>query len=106
MLLLPVLHTAGRVRRRPDHRTASLGALMSADLTVEVSDGVAVLTLNRPDHRNAYTADMGALLGQAYRSCDDDDDVRAIVLTGAGTAFCAGADFSNDASPFDSPDDA
>jgi enoyl-CoA hydratase/carnithine racemase len=78
---------------------------MSQDVTVEIGDGVAVLTLNRPDCRNAYTAEMGALLSEAYRSCDDDDDVRAIVLTGAGTAFCAGADFSTDASPFDSPDD-
>jgi enoyl-CoA hydratase/carnithine racemase len=79
---------------------------MSPDLAVEISDGVAVLTLNRPDHLNAYTSEMGALLSQAYRSCDEDDDVRAIVLTGAGTAFCAGADFSGGASPFDSPDDA
>jgi enoyl-CoA hydratase/carnithine racemase len=79
---------------------------MSPDLTVAVSDGVALLTLNRPDRRNAYTGEMGALLSQAYRSCDDDDAVRAIVLTGAGAAFCAGADFSTDASPFDSPGDA
>ena len=78
---------------------------MPPDLTVEVDDGVAVLTLNRPDRRNAYTGEMGALLSGAYRSCDDDDDVRAIVLTGAGTAFCAGADFSTDVSPFDSPGD-
>lgn len=79
---------------------------MSPDLTVEISDGIAVLTLNRPDHRNAYTGEMGALLSQAYLSCDADDDVRAIVLTGAGTAFCAGADFSTGTSPFDAPDDA
>jgi enoyl-CoA hydratase/carnithine racemase len=79
---------------------------MSPDLTVEVSGGVAVLTLNRPDRRNGYTGEMGALLSQAYRSCDDDDDVRAIVLTGAGAAFCAGADLSTDAGPFDSPGDA
>jgi enoyl-CoA hydratase/carnithine racemase len=52
---------------------------------------VAVLTLNRPEHLNAYTADMGTLLGRAYQQCDDDDDVRAIVVTGAGRAFCAGA---------------
>jgi enoyl-CoA hydratase/carnithine racemase len=76
---------------------------MSADLLVEVSAGVAVLTLNRPERLNAYTAEMGALLSRAYRDCDEDDDVRAIVLTGAGRAFCAGADFSDGASPFDAP---
>ena len=76
---------------------------MSADLLVEVSAGVAVLTLNRPEHLNAYTAEMGALLGRAYRDCDENDDVRAIVLTGAGRAFCAGADFSGGAAPFDAP---
>jgi enoyl-CoA hydratase/carnithine racemase len=78
---------------------------MSGDLTVEIDSGVALLTLNRPDRLNAYTAEMGALLSRAYRDCDEDDDVRAIVLTGAGRAFCAGADFSGDASPFDAPGD-
>ncbi|OBH57793.1 enoyl-CoA hydratase-related protein [Mycobacterium sp. E2479] len=79
---------------------------MSADLTVEIDSGVAVLTLNRPAHLNAYTAEMGALLSRAYRDCDEDDDVRAIVLTGAGRAFCAGADFSGDARPFSAPTDS
>ncbi|BBX64977.1 putative enoyl-CoA hydratase/isomerase [Mycobacterium saskatchewanense] len=72
---------------------------------MEVDEGVAVLTLNRPEQRNAYTADMGALLGRAYRECDDDDDVRAIVVTGSGSAFCVGADFSGGAAPFDAPED-
>lgn len=76
---------------------------MSPDLAVDIDSGVAVLTLNRPDRLNAYTAEMGELLGRAYRDCDEDDDVRAIVLTGAGRAFCAGADFAGDASPFDLP---
>ncbi|OBB68136.1 enoyl-CoA hydratase/isomerase family protein [Mycobacterium sp. 852014-50255_SCH5639931] len=76
---------------------------MSRDLTVDVDAGVAVLTLNRPERLNAYTAEMGALLGSAYAECDGDDDVRAIVVTGAGRAFCAGADFSGDTSPFDAP---
>ena len=76
---------------------------MSTDVTVDVNDGVAVLTLNRPEHLNAYTAEMGRLLSQAYHECDGDDDVRAIVVTGAGRAFCAGADFSGSISPFDAP---
>jgi len=72
---------------------------------VDVDAGVAVLTLNRPDHLNAYTAEMGTLLSRAYLECDGDDDVRAIVVTGAGRTFCAGADFSGGASPFDAPAD-
>ena len=78
---------------------------MSADVTIDINEGVAVLTLNRPDHLNAYTADMGRLLSQAYRECDGDDDVRALVLTGAGGAFCVGADFSGNISPFEAPAD-
>ena len=76
------------------------------DLTVSVADGVALVTLNRPERRNAYTAQMGELLNRAYRDCDNDDGVRAIVLTGAGGAFCAGADFGDSAkaaNPFDTP---
>jgi enoyl-CoA hydratase/carnithine racemase len=78
---------------------------VGSDVLVDVDAGVAVLTLNRPEHLNAYTADMGRLLSQAYRDCDEDDDVRAIVVTGAGRAFCVGADFSGSASPFDAPAD-
>ncbi|GJO47309.1 putative enoyl-CoA hydratase/isomerase [Mycobacterium marinum] len=74
------------------------------DLTVSITDGIAILTLNRPQRRNAYTAEMGLSLSSAYRQCDDDDAVRAIVVTGAGDAFCAGADFSGDTNPFDAPD--
>ena len=70
-----------------------------SDLTVAIADGVVLLTLNRPERRNAYTTEMGTELNQAYLRCDDDDDVRAIVLTGAGDAFCVGADFSTEA-PF------
>jgi enoyl-CoA hydratase/carnithine racemase len=76
---------------------------MSPDLTIDIDGGVAVLTLNRPEHLNAYTAEMGTLLSRAYRDCDGDDDVRAIVVTGAGSAFCVGADFSGNISPFDAP---
>lgn len=78
---------------------------MGADLTVAIADGVALLTLNRPERRNAYTADMGTLLNQAYRDCDTDDTVRAIVLTGAGDTFCVGADFPSPTGLFDSQSD-
>jgi enoyl-CoA hydratase/carnithine racemase len=78
---------------------------MSTDVTVDINEGVAVLTLDRPEHLNAYTADMGRLLSEAYRDCDGDDDVRAIVVTGAGRAFCVGADFTGNISPFDAPTD-
>ena len=76
-----------------------------SDVTVDIADGVAVVTLNRPAQRNAYTPEMGDRLGLAYRDCDADDDVRAIVVTGAGDAFCAGADFSAGSDPFGAPED-
>lgn len=66
------------------------------DLLTSVADGVAVLTLNRPEKLNAYSREMGRLLSEAYLRYDEDDDVRAIVVTGAGRAFCAGADVSGD----------
>jgi enoyl-CoA hydratase/carnithine racemase len=61
----------------------------------EVKDGVAVVTLNRPEKLNAMTAQMGAELADAMAEADDDDSVRAVVLTGAGRAFCAGADLGS-----------
>ena len=70
---------------------------------VDVRDGVAVLTLNRPEALNVFSGEMGAALGAAYRRCDEDDTVRAVVLTGAGRAFCAGADLSPDARSFAAP---
>jgi enoyl-CoA hydratase/carnithine racemase len=56
--------------------------------------GVALITLNRPDVRNAFADGMGEELGDAFGRCDTDDDVRVVVLTGAPPAFCAGADLS------------
>jgi enoyl-CoA hydratase len=54
-----------------------------------------VVTMNRPQARNALTADMIALLEQAWDTVDTDPDIRSCVLTGAGGAFCAGADLKN-----------
>lgn len=61
-------------------------------LLVDVSDRVATVTLNRPDRMNAYTWLMGRELQHAFVTLDSDDDIRAIVVTGSGKAFCAGAD--------------
>jgi enoyl-CoA hydratase/carnithine racemase len=70
------------------------------DLSVEISAGVMTLTLNRPDALNAYTARMGRELTQAFRHADENDAVRAIIVTGAGRGFCAGADMSSGADSF------
>jgi enoyl-CoA hydratase/carnithine racemase len=74
------------------------------DLRFDLADGVATITLDRPEARNAFTIAMGESLGRAFRRCDEDDDVRAVVLTGAGEAFCAGADLSAGAGAF-TPED-
>ena len=66
----------------------------------EVKDGVGEVTLNRPDRLNAYTTLMGRELGDAFRVCDTRDDVRAVIVTGAGRGFCAGADLEGDGKIF------
>jgi enoyl-CoA hydratase/carnithine racemase len=66
----------------------------SPDLRLEIADGVAEITLHRPEHRNAFSGEMGRALGDAYRTCDADDAVRAVILTGAGDSFCVGADLA------------
>ena len=61
---------------------------------LDINDRVAVITVNDPDHRNAVTADISAGLRSAVQRAESDPDVHAVVVTGAGTAFCAGADLS------------
>ena len=69
-----------------------------------LADGVLTLTLNRPERLNAYTAQMGRELEAAFRRADADDAVRAVVVTGARRAFCAGADISGGADSFGDSD--
>ncbi|WP_067647906.1 enoyl-CoA hydratase/isomerase family protein [Nocardia harenae] len=68
---------------------------MSSELLVDVSAGIAVLTLNRPAQQNAFTPAMAAELGAALQRCDAEDAIRAVVITGTPPAFCAGADLSS-----------
>ncbi len=68
---------------------------------LEIADGVATLTLNRPDKLNAFTARMMHEIISAFDETDARDDVRAVIVTGAGRAFCAGADLSAGAKTFD-----
>lgn len=70
-------------------------------ILVEVSAGVATLTLNRPERLNAYTPQMRREISAAFAECERDDNVRVIVVTGAGRGFCAGADVSAGTSAFD-----
>jgi enoyl-CoA hydratase/carnithine racemase len=66
----------------------------------EVSDGIATITLNRPERMNAFTSEMRDDLIDAFNKTDADDAVRAVIVTGAGKAFCAGADLSEGGNTF------
>jgi 2-(1,2-epoxy-1,2-dihydrophenyl)acetyl-CoA isomerase len=65
------------------------------DLRAEIDGGVAVITMNRPDRRNAFSKAMVSALGQVLAQVEADDAVGCVVLTGAGGAFCAGGDVKN-----------
>ena len=71
------------------------------EITYQVTDNVATLTLHRPDKLNAFTGVMMAEMIDAFDKADADDDVRVVVVTGSGRAFCAGADLSAGAKTFD-----
>lgn len=67
----------------------------------EVSDQIATITLDRPDRLNAFTVEMMSEIIGALDQADADDAVRAVIFTGRGRAFCAGADLSGGSSSFD-----
>jgi enoyl-CoA hydratase/carnithine racemase len=70
----------------------------------DVADGIAVITLHRPDRLNAFTPDMRLDLLAAFDEVDADDAVRVVIVTGEGRAFCAGADLAGGTSSFDHGD--
>ncbi|MAT91986.1 MAG: enoyl-CoA hydratase [Halioglobus sp.] len=69
-------------------------------LRYEVAEGILTLTLNRPDHLNAFTVEMAHELIDAFGRASEDDAVRAVVVTGEGRAFCAGMDLSTPGNVF------
>ena len=68
----------------------------------EVSESILTITLNRPEKLNAFTRQMMDEMIDALDRADKDDDIRVIIVTGAGRAFCAGADLSSGGNTFDS----
>lgn len=70
-------------------------------ISYQLQDHIATITLNRPERLNAFTDVMAAELISAFEAADDNDRVRVVVVTGAGRAFCAGADLSAGSSSFD-----
>jgi len=70
-------------------------------IATEVKDRILTITLNRPDKLNAFNATMQRELIEAFQAADANDEVRAVIVTGAGRGFCAGADLSSGANTFD-----
>jgi len=73
---------------------------MYTEIIYEVSNNIATVTLHRPDKMNAFTGVMMNELLQVFDEIDADDNVRAVIITGSGRAFCAGADLSHGANTF------
>ena len=69
-------------------------------LNYVAEDGILTLTLNLPEKLNAFTLEMARELVEAFNQASDDDEVGAIVVTGAGRAFCAGMDLSIEGNVF------
>lgn len=66
----------------------------------DVEDGILTVTLDRPSHLNAFTVEMADELEATFAAVNDRDDVRAVIVTGAGRAFCAGMDLSHSGNAF------
>jgi enoyl-CoA hydratase/carnithine racemase len=70
-------------------------------IKLDISNGVATLTLHRPERMNAFTNQMARDMIAAFDETDANDDVRAVIVTGEGRAFCAGADLGTGGATFD-----
>jgi enoyl-CoA hydratase/carnithine racemase len=91
-----------RCQTGADRRIPSMAAHGAYDtLLTDVSGGIMTMTLNRPERLNAFTDVMARELIAAFDAADADDAVRVVVVTGAGRAFCAGADLGSGGDTFD-----
>jgi enoyl-CoA hydratase/carnithine racemase len=93
-----VLHKAGHDEGKKHGRQTPMAY---ETITSELAENILTITLNRPDKLNAFNATMQRELIDAFDAADRDDNVRVIIVTGAGRAFCAGADLSSGADTFD-----
>lgn len=92
--LMLVTYHAGRGARTRNVR------FVYNEIIYDVTDRIATITLNRPDQLNAFTTTMMRELLDAFDRVDADDDVRVVIVTGAGRGFCAGADLSRGGDTF------
>src|SRR4051794_34688736 len=88
-------------KRAPRRRSRSVAPMDYEQIRYEVDDRVLTITLDRPDRLNAFTPVMKDELIAAFDAADADDDVRAVIVTGAGRGFCAGADLQSGGETFD-----
>jgi enoyl-CoA hydratase/carnithine racemase len=84
-------HLTGEPHQLPDQR-ATLAGYAARHFRFDVAQGVATITLDRPERKNPLTFDSYTELRQLFRSLADADDVKAVVITGAGENFCSGGD--------------
>src|SRR3569623_579708 len=91
----------GNARRNASGGRQEMAAPSFETLLYSVEDGIATVTLNRPDKLNAFNTQMMKDMIAAFDETDRDDAVRAVIVSGAGRAFCAGADLSSGAETFD-----
>src|SRR5258708_37795795 len=82
-------HPETRAKRAPKDSNMAYEQILT-----DISDNILTITLNRPDKLNAFTATMMTEMIDAFRQANTNDDVRAVIVTGAGRGFCAGADLS------------
>ncbi|MGV9633097.1 crotonase/enoyl-CoA hydratase family protein [Nocardia rhamnosiphila] len=86
-------------RSPPDHKK-DVAATQYSTIKYDVRDRILTITLDRPDRLNAFTVEMADELEHAFRRASTDDEASAVVLTGAGRAFCAGMDLSSEGNVF------